>query len=1119
MRSGIISVSPVEPGCQPTIAAALAVARAGDTITVLPGVYRETLTLDRDVVVQAEEGSGTVTIEPVDGMAVFAGRADATLRGLVIKGGTDTLPTVQVAGSLRLVDCAVNSTSVVAVHVRGGRFTMTGGTVANPTGAGLLFEAGGGGVVTGVTVRQIGTTAVAVVSEARPSLRDCVITDVAKVGVYSARAGAGELTGCEISRCGGPGVLVESQGAITLTGTTIRDVQAAGAVVTDGSPSFIDCEVRSAGGHGMVFSGTSTPSVADCRVSATAGHGILVLESATGSITDCSVTGAAAAGIAVRDDAAPVVERGTVDGCEPAGLVFLDRAGGTVTDLAVRGGAIGVAVTDQAGPQLRRLSITNAGEYGVSVTGESTAAMAGIRVADCGQAAVLAGGGTPRLSDLVVRGGREGVRVTLGGAVHVEGADLADGSGTGVRVRGGGTACLSRVRIRGGEGPGVHFEAGSSGTLHGCEVVGNGGDGVRIDTAEEIELTGCTVTGNRGEQVRRTVAIRAATSDGPLQPPGLAGGPPAAVMSVAARDGSPPLALVPEATAGQPGRAEASSVEPADPTAPVLAELAALVGLAAVKQEVATLAGLHRIARRRAAAGLPTPPMSRHMVFAGPPGTGKTTVARLYGRILAALGVIATGEVVEVSRADLVAEHVGGTAVKTRERFTQARGGVLFIDEAYTLTTGDSGGGTDFGREAVDALVKLMEDHRDEVVVIVAGYAPQMRGFLATNPGLASRFAKTIEFAGYSSAELVTIVEALCRDHQYSLEYETRRALHEHFDRLPRGESFGNARVARQLFEEMIGRQAYRLAQHPDPTDAQLAQVLPEDVDGPAAQSAAVTAAGAAGEVDRLLARLNSMIGLAGVKKEVSELVDLLATTRARVAAGLPAPSLSRHLVFEGPPGTGKTTVARLYGQLLAALGVLPRGQLVEVARLDLVGEFVGHTAQRTREAFDRARGGLLFIDEAYTLISEGRGDFGREAIDTLVKLMEDHRDEVVVIVAGYRAEMAAFLAANAGLASRFTRRIYFDHYGDDELVAIFEQLARASGYECAGDTLAALRRNFAATTRDETFGNGRYARQLLDEVVTRQAGRLRTTSAAPSVDDLRTLRVADVESILTVRR
>jgi Holliday junction resolvasome RuvABC ATP-dependent DNA helicase subunit len=410
--------------------------------------------------------------------------------------------------------------------------------------------------------------------------------------------------------------------------------------------------------------------------------------------------------------------------------------------------------------------------------------------------------------------------------------------------------------------------------------------------------------------------------------------------------------------------------------------------------------------------------------------------------------------------------------------------------------------------------VKLMEDHRDQVVLIVAGYATQMRAFLAANPGLASRFSRTVEFDSYSTEELVTIVEKMCSTHHYALEYDTRLALADLFDAMPRTESFGNGRVARKVFEEMVGRQAYRLSEERGSSGMELAQLLPQDLG--VARPSAGESPQVASEVDGLLGQLNSMTGLDGVKREVAELIDLLANVRARVKAGLPTPSVSRHLVFSGPPGTGKTTVARLYGRLLAALGVLSSGQVVEVARPDLVGEYIGHTAHRTREAFDRARGGVLFIDEAYTLSPQGSGnDYGREAIDTLVKLMEDHREEVVVIVAGYQKEMASFLAANTGLQSRFTRHIHFEHYGTDELVAIFEGMANSNGYECPRDTLAAVRSHLDRVQKDLSFGNGRYVRHLLDLAVTRQAGRLRSLQS-PTVDELRTLRVEDMATDTT---
>jgi len=266
---------------------------------------------------------------------------------------------------------------------------------------------------------------------------------------------------------------------------------------------------------------------------------------------------------------------------------------------------------------------------------------------------------------------------------------------------------------------------------------------------------------------------------------------------------------------------------------------------------------------------------------------------------------------------------------------------------------------------------------------------------------------------------------------------------------------------------------------------------------------------------EELLVELTAMVGLESVKNEVRALIDEIQVNEWRRGAGLPVSAVSHHLIFAGAPGTGKTTVARIYGELLAALGALPGGDFREVSRRDLVGQYIGHTAEKTAAAFDRARGGVLFIDEAYTLSrsSGAGGDFGQEAIDTLVKLMEDHRDEVAVIAAGYTAEMLQFLDANPGLASRFAKSIEFGNYSAEQLVVIVERMARSDEYVLADGVTAVLWEHFAAIERDQNFGNAREARKLFEGVRKAQAQRLRQAGQRPSLDDLRTVSVADVRA------
>ena len=260
--------------------------------------------------------------------------------------------------------------------------------------------------------------------------------------------------------------------------------------------------------------------------------------------------------------------------------------------------------------------------------------------------------------------------------------------------------------------------------------------------------------------------------------------------------------------------------------------------------------------------------------------------------------------------------------------------------------------------------------------------------------------------------------------------------------------------------------------------------------------------------VEELLAELDDLTGLKRVKREVHRQVALLRVEKLRAEAGLKSPTITRHLVFTGNPGTGKTTVARLVSGIYKALGLLSKGQLVEVDRSELVAGYLGQTAIKTAEVVASAVGGVLFVDEAYSL----NGDqYGEEAVDTLVKEMEDRRDDLVVIVAGYPLPMAEFVAQNPGLASRFRTTIAFDDYTDDELTDILTGLADDADYEIGEDAAARFREILAATPRDSSFGNGRFARNLLEAAIGRHAWRLRDVEA-PSTEQLRRLLAEDLD-------
>ena len=262
--------------------------------------------------------------------------------------------------------------------------------------------------------------------------------------------------------------------------------------------------------------------------------------------------------------------------------------------------------------------------------------------------------------------------------------------------------------------------------------------------------------------------------------------------------------------------------------------------------------------------------------------------------------------------------------------------------------------------------------------------------------------------------------------------------------------------------------------------------------------------------LDELLAELDGLVGLAGVKREVHLVTNLLRVQQIRRERDLPVLDQSRHLIFTGNPGTGKTTVARLLAEIYRTLGVVERGHLVETDRAGLVAGYIGQTAGQVVAAFDRGEGGVLLIDEAYSLARGGENDFGREAIDTVVKLVEDRRDRLVVILAGYPDEMAALVEANPGMRSRFPKTIHFPDYSDDELVEIVESLGAAGRYTLDDGARAAVRAWLGAQPRDRGFGNGRLARNLFEAAVTNQASRL-VALDHPTDDQLTTLTAEDI--------
>jgi SpoVK/Ycf46/Vps4 family AAA+-type ATPase len=573
---------------------------------------------------------------------------------------------------------------------------------------------------------------------------------------------------------------------------------------------------------------------------------------------------------------------------------------------------------------------------------------------------------------------------------------------------------------------------------------------------------------------------------------------------------------------GAPARGQAGADAPPISVEEAMAELDAMIGLTAVKDQVRSITASVEAARRRAVAGHGSGKPMQHFVFLGPPGTGKTAVARIIAKVFYAFGLLDSPAVVEAQRADLVGEYLGATAIKTNELVDSAMGKVLFIDEAYSLVNEGDGQGDRFGHEAIQALLKRAEDDRENLIIVLAGYERQMENFLSANPGLNSRFGLRVKFPGYTPAELLALADRELQGKGELLDPDARPVLRKVFEEIGRrrlADELGNGRFVRSLLAKAGQHRDVRvMAGSQEPSPAELVTLRGEDIEPAYAElTARFRGYSDTPTVESALAELDALVGLEPVKQQVHEIAAQLRVARLRDRQGLVSQPPVRHFVFTGPPGTGKTTVARIIGRIFAALGLLVRPEVIEAHRADLVGEHLGSTAIKTNRLIDSALGGVLFIDEAYALHNEaysGGDAFGSEAVATLLKRAEDDRDRLVVVLAGYTQDMDRLLRSNPGLASRFSTRIAFPSYDPDELGQIAEVIAAQAGDIFAADALPVLRSIFTQACEQgqiDELGNGRFARSLFERAGAVRDLRISRQGESPTAADLTTVLAADV--------
>jgi ATPase family associated with various cellular activities (AAA)/AAA lid domain/Right handed beta helix region len=880
--------------------------------------------------------------------------------------------------------------------------------------------------------------------------------------VIEVRRGELALEGCEVSGAAWAAVLAHGQGTLALR----------------------DCVVGNTAGAGVVVASPGANVVEHTRIAEVSSSAVVVADSGVLLLRGCTVVRPGGNGLCANGRARVQVEDCGFDGCAKPAMAIEQDAAARISGVRVTASAVlDVYLTSGGAVELRGCSFTGSGAQAVYVAEGCAPVLADCRFVDadvCGL--YLTGAGTRALLE-DCEFSRCGAVVDADAALTVRGGQISEAPRDGISVLAQGMLDAGGTDVRGSARHGVAVAAGGRG-----------------------DLTGCRFEGNRGEEVHRDPESGADPGRNQERGPRGSGDPD---LTPAPEDYDPAGCLSSDDSPDAPDTALDDAVRRERIGSGPLADLAALVGLAGVKQEVTSLINLNQMAQRREQMGLPMPPMSRHLVFAGPPGTGKTTVARLYGAVLAELGVLSRGHMVEVSRADLVAQIIGGTAIKTTEVVTRALGGVLFIDEAYTLTNQSKGTGPDFGREAVETLMKLMEDHRDELVVIAAGYSEHMNQFLSSNPGMASRFSRTIEFPNYSVDELVTIVRGMCAAHRYELPQDTIEALFEYFGQVPKGPTFGNGRVARKVFEAMVGAQASRLASQPDADEADLSRLTGPDVEaaasaeqpgpGPAGARPRPEGAGAAAPGRRFAAetpgsaRLAGLIGLDPVRESLRARLQGLARLgrEQQPTAGL------ANLIFEGPEGSGRRTVAAIYAQSLAESGLAASGTLRPLPLRAIPARGAGQATAYLNHVFEETRGGVVLL-----LLGGGPGSSGRpeeqwaRVLAALPEAVARHSGTTAVLL-GDRAETAGILRGRPDLAGCFADSLVFTDYSPERSALLADRYLAVRGLKADDGALRALTEYFAAAPGPGTVRRAHAAAERL-AVMTRS-----TTLAADEVREI----------------
>ncbi|WP_052191890.1 right-handed parallel beta-helix repeat-containing protein [Priestia aryabhattai] len=914
--------------------------------------------------------------------------------------------------------------------------------------SGVWVEEKGQGAFESCEIYKNNYSNIGIKTEGNPFFKSCRIYESQQYGVWVKEKGQGRFESCEIHKNNYSNIGIKTEGNSLFKSCRIYESQQYGVWVEEkGQGAFEGCEIYKNNYSNIGIKTEGNSLFKSCRIYETQQYGVWVEEKGQGTFESCEIHKNNYSNIGVKTEGNSLFKSCRIYESQQYGVWVEEKGQGTFKNCEVyKNTRSNVFIYTEGSPLFDSCNIYGGKASGVWVKekGEGTFESCEIYKNNYSNVGIETEGNPLFKSCRIYESQQCGVWVKEKGQGAFESCKIHQNNDSNIAIETEGDPSFSNCEIYNSQESGLFVEQQGKGTIKNCNFYGNNKSNIIISEDSDVNIE------NAVEQTENDSSKQREEASG---------------SSSAKIDNNVSLEEV-------------------------LNELNILIGMNNIKEQIRKTIQYVQFNQELVKFGVKSKEVQlavSHTVLYGNPGTGKTTVAKLLGKLYKAMGVLSSGHVVQVNREKLVGEYIGHTAPKTKKVIDEALGGVLFIDEAYELS--NKGSENDFGPEAIALILEEMENRKGDFIVVVAGYEKEMLNFLEINPGLKSRFTQYFNLQDYIPDELVEIAKKIANDNGRKLSVEAVDLLHKEFTMLwrKRDRYFSNARTVRNYVEAMLQEQPQRCMKSPKDqwTTEFLETLTSEDVRAVLLKEEVKTFDLSINEelLSQALQQLNRMIGMDQVKYEIEKLVTLVRFYKEEQRN---LQELSPHTLLIGSPGTGKTEVARIIAKIYEALGILERGDLVEVNRDKLVRAHTGESEKIITRYVDQAMGGTLFIDEAYQLTQYGPDDPGHKVIEVLLKRMEDERGRFIVIVAGYKEHMGNFLDSNDGLRRRFVRHIEFEDYTPIELIQISELILQEKGYILDVQAEEALSNYFKLSyeNRDQTFGNAGFVRNIISESI-----------------------------------